>query len=56
MGHGVRKGRMANLYDADSSDDDDDVTDNEGYNESVNLIYSSVRGHQTRSAKLKNYK
>lgn len=54
MGHTTRRQQMA-MYKADDEDDDEYVTDDEEYNECVNLIQSSLLGHQQRRSNMRNY-
>jgi len=51
LGHSVRRQQMSNYH-----DDDTDVyeTDNEDYNETVNLIQSAMLGHTSRKANMRN--
>ncbi|XP_053385052.1 IQ domain-containing protein E-like isoform X7 [Mercenaria mercenaria] len=52
MGHTTRRQQMA-MYDDDT--EDDYMTDNEEYNECVNLIQSSLLGHQQRKTRMRDF-
>ena len=55
MGHNIRKRQMTNYHDYDD-DEDDYVTDNEDYNDCVNLIQSAVKGHSSRRTRMRDFK
>lgn len=52
MGYSTRRHQMQHYQD---DDDDDYETDNENYNECVNLIQSAMLGHSQRKARMRDY-
>ena len=57
MGHNIRKRQMTSNRHYDDDDDDEDyVTEDEGYNQCVNLIQSAVKGHSSRKSRMRDFK
>lgn len=50
MGHSMRRHQMQHYRD---DDDDDYMTDDEDYNDCVNLIQSAMLGHNQRRTRMK---
>jgi len=52
MGHNVRRKQMQQRYD---DDDDNYETDNEEYNDCLNLIQSAMLGHNQRKTNMRDH-